>query len=110
MKIISMAFALLLLIPGVGQTLSQKEREQGVAEVEGSRKTFLDASKRTFRGAVELQARAGPLVDSRMRRAHRRDGNIHPELNYRAGAERTGGAGEARVGSGERQLADDYGG
>jgi len=44
MKIISMAFALLLLIPGVGQTLSQKEREQGVAELEGSRKAFLDAT------------------------------------------------------------------
>jgi len=44
MKSMSMAFALLLLIPGVGQTLSQKEREQGVAELEGSRKTFLDAT------------------------------------------------------------------
>ena len=44
MKLISMAFALLLLIPGVGQTLSQKEREQGVAELEGSRKAFLDAT------------------------------------------------------------------
>ena len=44
MKIISMAFALLLLIPGVRQTLSQKEREQGVAELEGSRKAFLDAT------------------------------------------------------------------
>jgi len=43
-KIISMAFALLLLIPGVRQTLSQKEREQGVAELEGSRKAFLDAT------------------------------------------------------------------
>jgi len=46
MNIISMAFALLLLIPGVGQTLSQKEREQGVAELEGSRKAFLDATNR----------------------------------------------------------------
>jgi hypothetical protein len=44
MKIISMAFALLLLSPGVDQTLSQKEREEGVAELEGSRKAFLDAT------------------------------------------------------------------
>src|SRR6267378_5427154 len=66
--------------------------------------------QRTFRGPVELQARAGPLVDCRMRRAHRGDGNLHPELDYRAGAERTGGAGKARLGPGERQIADDYGG
>jgi hypothetical protein len=39
-----MAFALLLLSPGVDQTLSQKEREEGVAELEGSRKAFLDAT------------------------------------------------------------------
>ena len=48
MKIISMAFALLLLSPGVDQTLSQKEREEGVAELEGSRKAFLDATNGLF--------------------------------------------------------------
>jgi hypothetical protein len=59
MKIISMAFALLLLIPGVGQTLSQKEREQGVAELEGSRKAFLDATN----GLSEAQWNFKPAPD-----------------------------------------------
>jgi hypothetical protein len=61
MKIISMAFALLLLIPGVGQTLSQKEREEGVAELEGSRKAFLDATN----GLSEAQwnFKPAPVVD-----------------------------------------------
>ena len=59
MKIISMAFALLLLIPGVGQTLSQKEREQGVAELEGSRKAFLDATN----GLSEPQWNFKPAPD-----------------------------------------------
>jgi hypothetical protein len=59
MKIISMAFALLLLIPGVGQTLSQKEREQGVAELEGSRKAFLDATS----GLSEAQWNFKPAPD-----------------------------------------------
>jgi hypothetical protein len=59
MKIISMAFALLLLIPGVGQTLSQKEREQGVAELEGSRKVFLDATS----GLSEAQWNFKPAPD-----------------------------------------------
>ncbi len=59
MNIISMAFALLLLIPGVGQTLSQKEREQGVAELEGSRKAFLDATN----GLSEAQWNFKPAPD-----------------------------------------------
>jgi hypothetical protein len=59
MKIISMAFALLLLIPGVGQILSQKEREQGVAELEGSRKAFLDATS----GLSEAQWNFKPAPD-----------------------------------------------
>jgi hypothetical protein len=59
MKIISMAFALLLLIPGVGQTLSQKEREQGVAELDGSRKAFLDATS----GLSEAQWNFKPAPD-----------------------------------------------
>jgi hypothetical protein len=59
MKIISMAFALLLLIPGVGQTLSQKEREQGIAELEGSRKVFLDATS----GLSEAQWNFKPAPD-----------------------------------------------
>jgi hypothetical protein len=59
MKIISMAFALLLLIPGVGQTLSQKEREQGVAELEDSRKAFLDATS----GLSEAQWNFKPAPD-----------------------------------------------
>jgi DinB superfamily len=59
MKTISMAFALLLLIPGVGQTLSQKEREQGVAELEGSRKAFLDATS----GLSEAQWNFKPAPD-----------------------------------------------
>jgi len=59
MKIISMAFALLLLIPGVGQTLSQKEREEGVAELEGSRKAFLDATS----GLSEAQWNFKPAPD-----------------------------------------------
>ena len=59
MKLISMAFALLLLIPGVGQTLSQKEREQGVAELEGSRKAFLDATS----GLSEAQWNFKPAPD-----------------------------------------------
>jgi DinB superfamily len=59
MKIISMAFALWLLIPGVGQTLSQKEREQGIAELEGSRKVFLDATS----GLSEAQWNFKPAPD-----------------------------------------------
>ena len=59
MKLISMAFALLLLIPGVGQTLSQKEREQGVAELEESRKAFLDATS----GLSEAQWNFKPAPD-----------------------------------------------
>jgi DinB family protein len=59
MKIISMAFALLLLIPGVGQSLPQKEREQGVAELEGSRKAFLDATS----GLSEAQWNFKPAPD-----------------------------------------------
>jgi len=59
MKIISMAFALLLLIPGVGQTLSQKEREQGVAELEGSRGAFQDATN----GLSEAQRNFKPAPD-----------------------------------------------
>jgi hypothetical protein len=59
MKIISMAFALLLLIPGVGQALLQKERERGVAELEGSRKAFLDATN----GLSEAQWNFKPAPD-----------------------------------------------
>jgi hypothetical protein len=59
MKIISMAFALLLLIPGVGQTLSQKEREEGIAELEGSHKAFLDATS----GLSEAQWNFKPAPD-----------------------------------------------
>jgi hypothetical protein len=44
MKIISMAFALLLLSPGVDQTLSPAERDHAVAELESSRKAFLEAT------------------------------------------------------------------
>jgi hypothetical protein len=44
MKIISMAFALLLLISGVDQTLSPAERDHAVAELESSRKAFLEAT------------------------------------------------------------------
>ena len=59
MKIISTAFALLLLIPGVDQTLSSAERDHAVVELEGSRKAFLDATS----GLSEVQWNFKPAPD-----------------------------------------------
>jgi len=59
MKIISMAFALLLLSPGVDQTLSSAEREHAVTELESSRKAFLDATS----GLSEAQWNFKPAPD-----------------------------------------------
>src|ERR1700731_320805 len=59
MKIISMVFALLLLSPGVDQTLSPAERDHAVTELEGSRKAFLDATS----GLSEVQWNFKPAPD-----------------------------------------------
>jgi len=44
MKLIFLAVALLLAAEGT-QTLTQEERDHGIAELEGSKKAFLDATK-----------------------------------------------------------------
>jgi hypothetical protein len=59
MKIISMAFALLLLIPGLDQTLSPAERDHAVAELDSSQKAFLEATS----GLSEAQWNFKPAPD-----------------------------------------------
>jgi hypothetical protein len=59
MKIISLVFAMLLLSSGVDQTLSPAEREHAVAELESSRRAFLEATH----GLSEAQWNFKPAPD-----------------------------------------------
>jgi len=66
----------LFLAAASTQTLTQEERDRAVAELEGSRKAFLDATKGLSPAQLNFKAAPEPLVGGGVLRTHRPGGRF----------------------------------